>query len=272
MRKPIADRLTRIAISMAALAALTSSAGRALADDADECATRAENAMDAKEARPADAIALFEQCARDTCPRVVREDCRAALAELRASAPRISVRVRDDRGLDVADVTVTLDGVSLSTEERAQGVFVNPGPREIVVTHPSGRRSTKRFVVVAGDKSRVVDVELSSGPAVAVSPVRRPSTELTIERVRTPAIVVGSVGLASLVAFAVLGGWTYADYRRLEDSCGPGCSKDEVDPVRARALAADVTLAVGATSLVVATILWFTAPEKRVPRKAALSW
>ncbi len=263
--------LPRLA-ALAALAMAATSTGAALADDANECATRAESAMDARESRPAEAIALFEQCAKDACPRVVREDCRAALAELREIAPRLSVRIRDDGGADVVDATVTLDGVTLSTEERARGIFVNPGPREIVVTRPNGQRAAKQVVVLASDRARVVDIELPSGLGVAAPPPEERPAQFTIERVRTPAIVVGSVGVASLVAFAVLGGWTYADYRRLDDTCRPDCLASDIDPVRARALAADVTLAVGATSLVVATILWFTAPEHRVPRRAALAW
>ncbi|MFO0554069.1 MAG: hypothetical protein U0271_37155 [Polyangiaceae bacterium] len=257
-------------MSALALAAIALSSS-ARADDAEVCATQAESALDAKDTRPADALPLFEACAKDSCPRVVREDCRAALAELRETAPRLTVVVRDKAGSDVAQAVVTLDGAPLSLEERTRGVVVNPGTH-VLVASQGAASVTRELVVAAGEGRRAVELELVAEKGDTTDPHERGLLEVVKGPDRVPPIVVGSIGIASLVAFTVLASWTYADFKHLEDTCGPSCLDADVDPVRTRALAADVTLAVGATSLVVATILWFAMPERRPRAQALVTW
>jgi hypothetical protein len=91
-----------------------------------------------------------------------------------------------------------------------------------------------------------------------VTPITKPS-----QPNHAASFVFGGVGLALVAGFGAIATWTYLDYQHLASTCSPGCGDDAVSSLRTRALAADVMLGVGLASLVVATILWFTAPSGR---------
>ncbi len=239
------------------------------ADTADACATEAERASDARDAgRIREALSGFAGCARATCPRVVRNDCREALARLREKAPRIVVRVRDQES-DKPEATVSVDGAVLTAEERAQGVIVDPGTREVRATLADGRFVERKVAITISDRTRPVELvlpppprgPLSLGPRQQASTAEGPMTSPAVSRDRTAAYVTGGVGLGLLAAFGVLGTWTYLDYQRLDERCGAGCSASEVQGPQTRALVADVTLGASVVTLGIATVLYFTAPR-----------
>jgi hypothetical protein len=243
----------------------------AQADDADRCADQAETAPVLREkGRWLEARSLYERCAADACPRVVRTDCREALADLNRTIPKLSVRVRDDGGRDRVEVRVEIDGVSVGADERARGVAVDPG-RHVVRARLDGSGPAQRLVpsdqivvVDPADRVRVVEVVLTDAPAAATTiPVAalRPRA-VTPQRNRTAAVVAGSIGLTLLAGFTALGGSTYADYSHLQGTCAHACNRADVDSLRTRGAIADSLLGAGLVALVVATVLWFSAPER----------
>jgi hypothetical protein len=246
-------------------------AAPAHADDADRCADQAETAPVLREkGRWLEARSLYERCAADACPRVVRTDCREALADLNRAIPKLSVRVRDDGGRDRVEVRVEIDGVSVGAEERARGVDVDPG-RHVVRAHLDGSGAAQRLepqeqivVVDPADRARVVEIVLTRpAPAAATAPATAlPPRAVAPQRNRTAAVIVGSVGLALLAGFTAVGSSTYADYTHLQATCGHACNRADVDSLRTRGVIADSLLGAGLVSLVVATVLWFSAPER----------
>ena len=235
------------------------------ADESEQCATDAEAAMDLREAgKLRDATKRLEACARDACPKVVREDCRTALADLRTHAPHVTVRTRDPLGRDLPDARVTIDGAPVDLDARVHGLLVDPGTHAVRATYDGYVERELTVVVIAADVARTVELTLEPRPSSA------PPT-----RDRTAAIVVGSLGVAGLATFGALGTWTYLDYRHSSSGCAPGCAPADVDGLRTRAHVADVALAVGIVALASATILWITAPTHAAGapgNMAVLSW
>ncbi len=235
--------------------ALVMSSQTAWAGEAEDCATEAEKASDLKDSGQwRAAMRTFEGCARESCPRVVREDCRKALAEIHDLGPRVVVHVRDEQGLDVADARVTIDGDEIGKEDRMRGALVDRGTHRVRASYRHMPEVGQDVVVVAADRMRTVELVLrSSAPPVV--------KEEPASRNRTAPLVLGSFGLAAVAAFGVIGTWTYVEYRQL-DTCRPNCDSSRVDPTHTRAYVADALLGVGLASLAVATVLWFTAPTR----------
>jgi hypothetical protein len=241
------------------------------ADDADRCADQAETAPLLREkGRWLEARSLYERCAADACPRVVRTDCREALADLNRTIPKLSVRVRDDGGRDRIEARVEIDGVRVGPDERARGVEVDPG-RHVVRARLDGSEAAQRLepseqvvVVDPADHLRVVEVVLTTPAAAATAApaAMPPARAVAPQRNRTAAVIVGSIGLTLLAGFTALGSSTYADYSHLQGTCGHACNRADVDSLRTRAAIADSLLGAGLVTLVVATLLWLYAPER----------
>lgn len=80
------------------------------------------------------------------------------------------VRVRLEGGRHAEGASVRIGERELSPEEREGGAVVAPGPVEVVVETPSGRRRSKRIEAVAGESSEVA-LDLAPPPP---PPLRRP--------------------------------------------------------------------------------------------------
>jgi hypothetical protein len=233
----------------------------ARADVAGRCADAAERGSDLRaQGRLLAAAKLFEECSVDACPKIVREDCRAALHAVREATPRVTVRVRDASGLDATHARVTVDGAEASPEACAQGIPVDPGAHVVRASLPDLPPLDREVIVAATDRLRAVELA-PAGPAPGPRRTLIPPPESRANR--TPAIVTGAFGLASLGVFGVLGIASLVDYHHLEDTCHGACSPDQVAPARTRAAIGDVFLGAGVVSLAVATALWFAAPKRR---------
>ncbi len=245
--------------------AIACAARSARADQAEVCAQAAEGASDARDAgRFHDALARYQTCAVDACPRIVRDDCRAGLASIRSDAPTLIVRVHEKSGADVAAAAITIDGAVVSTEDAAAGVIVDVGAHVVRVSADGFGKSEQSLVVGKLDRGRAVEVVLTP---VAPPP---PVVPLETTKNRTPAIVVGVGGLVALGVFGVLGSISLAGYDKLSGSCPTKCTQSDIDTAHTEGIIADVALGIGVVALVVATVLWFTAPAKPRIATAAL--
>jgi hypothetical protein len=259
-----ARRLLRLGFIALAFPIAASASAEEPRPSAEACASTAERGMDARaEGRLSDALEAFRACAVDVCPDIVKADCRVALAELSTKAPRISVRVRVGAEADVADAEVEIDGERVPPAERATGLVLNAGQHTLTARR-GGRTATRTFVVTNGDQSRTVEIEIPSN-----GPERAPEPEAEVNLL--PAAVVGGAALASLGVAAVLGVWSYVDFRDYEDGCSPRCDEDDVAASQARAVGADVALGIGLNLVVAATVLFFAGPKvEPAPRGIAL--
>jgi hypothetical protein len=267
-------RVVYAAVAVAVVATLPT---RAYGGELEACATDAEHAADLRDAgHLRDALRAFESCSKDACPRVVREDCRNGVAEIRRSGPHLVLRARDTEGHDVADATLTIDGESVGPDALATGTLVDPGKHVVRATHARFTSAEQIVVTTALDGLRTIDLSLGppSAPASG-APHEAPHQVYAPARNRTAAWVVGGVGLAFVAGFAALGTWTYSDYRDLENTCGTHCDHDDVNRVRTHGLIADVSLGVGIVALAVGTYLWFTAPTRTTEARgsaALVAW
>jgi hypothetical protein len=237
---------------MAAVLVVVVTSASARADEAERCAEQAEQAPVLRDkGQLVGALELLESCAQDACPRVVRDDCRAALVDLRDRIPKLTIHVRDPQGLDVADARVTLDDRPLTTQAYAQGVPLDPRAHVVRVVRPPFRPVEQSVVIAATDRARNVEIVLTSPPPVVV-------VEAT--RNRTAAVAVGAFGLAFVATFGVIGTWTLVDFENLQTACRTSCTGSAIDDAHNRGYIADAFLGAGILTLAIATALWFTAP------------
>src|SRR4029077_3606050 len=72
------------------------------------------------------ARAALLACSREACPDAVRGDCVDWLEEVNRSVPSVVITARD-RGADVVEVTVSLDGELVATRLTGSAVEADPG-------------------------------------------------------------------------------------------------------------------------------------------------
>jgi PEGA domain len=244
----------------------------ARADIVDDCASDAEaaNAL-RKSGKLTTALTKLTSCAREVCPRVVRDDCRASLQELSEKGPHLVVRSQNIAGDDLPNARVSLDAVPLTNEQVTRGVLVDTGNHRIRV-EASGYKPLEREVLVTiGDGLRSIHMQLTGNDnGIATSSKNRqvdPEAIATPTPNRMPAYVVGGVGLATLVVGGVLSISTFSRYSTLE-KCSPFCATSDVDSARRQALIGDILLGSGLVTTAVAVVLWFTAGSKETTRFA----
>lgn len=217
---------------------------------------------------------LAIRCTDDACPSVIRAECATWVDELTRSLPTVVLHARGDDGCDLVDAPVEIDGVSVPGALTGSARELSPGAHLIRVQSKSGVWTEQRVVVAEGEKNRRVDFSFGDGtrtcgaaaPALPLAP-----TALVEERPMTaPTIVLGSIGLASLTAGAVL---IPVGLVRRGDICaenGAQCDPEEVDGVRATMIAGDIAAGVGLAAVGVAVILHLTRPSNMVPAQATL--
>jgi len=223
---------------------------------AEECASQAEHGQELQgTGRLVSALVAFHQCALDECPKVVREDCRAAILEIREKAPRLFLRVRDPSGADVVDATVTLDDQPLHADDLARGRIVDPGVH-VVRASTTADVVEKRVLVATTDRERIVEL------VVADRGDSRPQPREGTTGGRTVSFILGGLGLGLLTTSGIVGATALSDYRTLEGRCGSSCRADDVSSIQGRIVATDVLLGAGLLSVAAAVVVWFTAPQR----------
>src|SRR5688572_14727368 len=98
----------------------------ASADTATTCVRESEEGQLARDGGQfTEARALLASCARPECPTIVRRDCADFLAELERRMPTIVLAAKSERGQDLEDVRVTMDGLPLVDRLGAMAVSVD---------------------------------------------------------------------------------------------------------------------------------------------------
>jgi hypothetical protein len=261
----------------------------AQADDKQQCLSASDQGQqlrdDGKYRRAREA---FTTCSRDVCPALVRRDCVKWLADLEASSPSVVVNAKDDKGNDLVNVTVQVDGSPLVSKLDGKPTLVDPGAH-VFHFETGGFPPVEQHVVVhAGEKSRLLTVQFgtpsapSTGPATPSTSAPEPSTatpsgEGTPPTGEAPPAPVASssgtrisawaFGGLALVAFgteAYFGLSGLSDRSSLEsDPCAKtsSCPQSSVDSIRTKFTVADIALGVGLVSAGLSAYLFLTAPK-----------
>jgi hypothetical protein len=181
-------------------------------------------------------------------------------AALEPRLPAVILEVEPDGAL------VRIDGIDVPAAALGVKRFVDPGER-VVEASAAGHVAQRRTIRIAEGQVETVRIALEP---VAVSP---PEPSDQGSGMRTAGIVIGSVGLASLVAAAVTGAM-YLDRKAIVDErCvsvegGRQCPHPEgvtaAEEGRTLGLVNSITLPAGVAAVGVGAILFFVAPREDV--------
>jgi hypothetical protein len=224
--------------------------------------TEGQTARD--EGRLLEARKFLLECARDSCPRVVRKSCGAWLGEIDRRTPSVLIRVTDAWEDDVTDARASIDGAPVVLDGRP--IPLDPGQHVVAVTAPGGAAAGRKFLLAENEKSRVVSVRLRSPSestvteaAAAASPTPVAARDIVPaprRRYMPPrgAFILGAVGAVALTTATGFGISALRKRRDLARTCAPeaggaGCSDHEVKPAKRSARIADVTLGIGVASI-----------------------
>jgi hypothetical protein len=223
-----------------------------------EDAQRRRNRGDLIEAREA-----LKVCSRDLCPSIAKTDCTGWLAELRVDVPTIVVGARFEGGRDVIDVKVFLDGKPLMDRIEGRAVEVNPGVHTLRFEMQGREPVEERVSILVGERNRKVIVTIPN-PTPPPAPAPEPPSGIP-----TMTYVLGGVGALGLAGFGFLGLTGLSREGDLDD-CKPSCASGDVDAVRTRYLAADISLVVGLAALGGATYFYFESQGQGMPERTAV--
>lgn len=277
--------VNRIAASVALVLSLSSVAR---ADDKAVCLTASEAGQTARDAKKLEAARkAFVTCSAETCPKVVAASCQQWLSEVTQSQPTVAFRVVDDKGNDLVDVQVLVDGALVQATISGVAIPIDPGPHKVTFQHATLGTAEQSVVVVEGQKGRVVSVELKSKQAPPVEPAvaPRPTTEAPpppappplAPQARRGSILpyaIGGVGVVSLVASGVFLLSYESKKQTLSDNCHADgtCSASQqgtIDGANRSGTLSVITGVVGVAGLGVGT--WLLLSEKAPATTATLS-
>jgi hypothetical protein len=232
----------------------------------EQCIAASDQGQDARDngnyRRARDA---FAACARAACPALVRRDCAQWQAELEETWPSVIVSAKDERGDDLIDVRVFVDGDPLVTKLDGRPARVDPGEHKLRI-EADGRPPVEQHLVVrAGEKNRVIEVRMGStgeaagGQAEHGAPPRESGSAPDAKR--TSALVFGGLALVAFGTEAYFGLSGLSDRSTLlSQPCAQTgtCSTSTVDSIRTKFTVADIALGVGLASGALAVYLFLS--------------
>lgn len=250
-----------------ALAVAVGSSGAASADETERCISQHEQSQALRRAgKLREARATLLACAAQACPAQVRADCGAWIAEVDASLPSLVFAAKDaTTGLDVVDARVLVDGEVAAERLDGKAIQVDPGVHTVRVVRVGSPPVERQVVTREGERNRLVSFLVGAPPDATSSP-QRPTPS------RTLPLVFGGISAVGWASFAYFGVSGRQRYDSDLTGCGAklgGCTSGEIDAVRARLIAADVSLGVAVVSLGVATYFWLAAPSGKKSAPAA---
>jgi hypothetical protein len=196
-------------------------------------------------------------CAQAACPEIIAGKCTEWLEEVHAAIPSIVVVAKDGSGRDISDVTVTVDGRVAASRLDGRAIEVDPGPHDVVLSHPGEDPVSVHVVAVEGEKGRRVEARFGAPPIVGEGePAAEPGFYVS-----PVTWVCFAVGGAATVAGIVTGSLALQRASDLEDTCGGTvCSESlrgDFDQGAALANASTATFVIGGVGLAAGLVTLF---------------
>jgi hypothetical protein len=218
-----------------------------------------------KEHQLLEARRALKDCTRPECPVPVLRECAAWIVEIERETPSVIFNVTT-KAEQIPGSKIFVDGQAVELPSSGLPLALNPGRHTYRVEHPGYAPATKEFIVFEGQRFTQLDVALEPlvdpAPGAPKQPV--PVTE-TYRPVPALTYVLAGVGLVGMAGFAVFGAMGSSDLDNLERTCMPGCTDSDLDPVRGKFLAADISLGVGAAGLAGAALTFLLRPTEERP-------
>jgi hypothetical protein len=225
------------------------------------------------------ARSAFERCARESCPVLLRVDCVHWLLDLDQSSASVVINAKDDRGNDLVDVTVSVDGQVLVSKLDGKPLAVDPGAHLFHYEAAGFAPMEEHAVIHAAEKNRALNVRF------AVPLAAHPTTDATslgpdqahVSPDVTPPFAPGSkprvlgwvfagVAVAAFANEAVFG--VSGLSQRSTDLSASGCATakscpaSEKSEVQTKFTIADVSLGVGLVSAGLAAYFFLKPADK----------
>jgi len=269
----------RAYVNTACVFACLSFASVAAADDAKRACVAASTDGQTlrKEDKLLEAREKFHACAEDPCPEVVKSRCTRWLSEIEGEIPSVIVRAKDAGGADVLDIDVTIDGRATQVGRQEP---LDPGEHVVIVKRPGGQSKEERFLLVDGERARVLTVHLADGgasspaaPHPAASPAATATDGSAPEKASGVVIpaggwVLGAVSILALGSTAIFYAEAASDFSTLQHTCSPACSDSDTQSFRTHLTVAYVSLGVGIAAAVGA-VTWTLLSQPTKSTKSA---
>jgi hypothetical protein len=248
---------------LTALAFLAPTRPARAADNA-ACVIAAENGQRLrKEHKLGPSREQFLICARAECPGVVSLDCEQWLGEVEKGMASVVIKPKDVRGQDVADVRVLVDGAVAIEHLASAPLMLEPGTHTVRCEHAGFEPVEQRVELAAGERGRVLAIELHEQAAPVPTRVEKASPGV-------PAVawVLGGVGVVGMGGFAFFGLSSNNLHDQLVTECGHNCQNNSrYGTYQAEVTLADVSLAVGAVALSAAIVISLVSLAHNEPAK-----
>jgi hypothetical protein len=245
----------------------TLTAGAARADFKADCIEANGKGQDlAHDGKLAAARAQLQGCAVAACPAMIRDDCTRRLDALDKVQPTLILDVKDSRGDDLSDVTVTMDGQPLVSRITGSPIGVDVGQHKLVFEAAGRAKVEKLMIFREGEKDRRERIVLP--PAQAQEPAPPPPPPVAsppppppppapaappssgMSTVRVLGLVTGGVGVAGIglgTVFGLMTGTAWNDQKT-------ACASPTNCPNHSQAVSDHSTLAADSTVATVALI------------------
>jgi hypothetical protein len=206
-----------VACAAAALVVPTASGAQDKPDDKQQCLAASEQGQNQRDdGHYRAAHESFSVCARAVCPRIVLQSCTRWLRELDQDAPTVVLGAKDDRGNDLTDARVSLDGAPFATVLDGKPIGADAGEHVFRFERDGSVPVERKLVLRAGEKARVITVTLRSEDAreiAAPEPEKPPTAEveprppeelLSTHHVVAAALALGGLGAAGTGALLLV--------------------------------------------------------------------
>jgi hypothetical protein len=267
--------MRRASVLLVVVATVALSTARAGADEKQQCLAGSDQGQqlrdDGKYRRAREA---FASCAREVCPALVRRDCVKWLADLEQSSPSVVVGAKDDKGGDLVDVTVLVDGAPLVTKLDGKPTLVDPGAH-VLRFQTAGYPTVEQHVMVhAGEKSRLLVVQFGTPAATPSATAATPAAAAPPDAAEAPqgtrssAWVFGGLAVVAIGTEAYFGLSGLSDRSSLKNqACAQtaSCPQSSVDSIRTKFTVADIALGVGIASAAISAYLFLAPPSQTAP-------
>lgn len=258
--------------SSPALAQTSESSAEATAEQKATCVNGFEQSQISRRAgRLLAARKQLLDCVQPVCATALQVECTRWLAEVEQQTPTVVISATA-AGQDRSYVRVEVDGAVLTELLNGSAIAIDPGSHTFRFVYSDYPVVERTVVLRVGDKLRAVEVSFRRPKSSGAEPTPAPAAPSPLEPVETtrpvPALTYALTGvaLAGGGAFAYLGLTAIERRNHLEHVCAPNCSSNDVDPVHARLLAADISLGVGIAALTGAVISYLARPSVPVQR------
>lgn len=182
--------------------------------DVQACLSASEKGQHARAAgKLREARDQFNICGADACPAMVRRDCVQWQQELVGIIPSVVFGAKDNKGRDLFDVTVSMDGEVITKKLDGKGVAVDPGPHTFKFEVAGMPPVTEKSLVKEGEKTRAINVTFGdtggttspdgNGTTTTPPPKQPEQPQHVREHTVFPWILVG-IGSAAIVAGVIL--------------------------------------------------------------------